>query len=84
MASAVLNSLDKLTGMAKQKKPTGGKHKTTRINVGVPEDWHAVMRKIAAKRQQPLVYALIAVVKQEAERLEIEGLPPPPWEEDGH
>lgn len=60
---------------------TGGKNKTPRVNVGIPENWHAVARKVAAKRQQPVVYAIIALLQQEAERLQIEALPPTPWEE---
>lgn len=63
-----------------KKKPTGGKHKTERISVGVPERWHAVARKLAAKRQQPVLYLLIALLKDEAEKQGIPDLPQPPWE----
>lgn len=66
--------------MAK-KKPTGGKHKTARISVGVPEPWHALARKLAAKRQQPVLYLLIALLKQQAEAEGIAEVPTPPWEE---
>jgi hypothetical protein len=72
-----------LEDMAKPKKPTGGKHKTHRINVGIPEDWHAVLRRIAAKRQQPVVYAIIALAQLEAERLEID-TPQTPWEDEAN
>lgn len=68
--------------MANKKKPTGGKHATPRTNIGVPDDWHHVLRRIAAKRQQTLVYALIALLRQEAERLDVLDLPPAPWEID--
>jgi hypothetical protein len=51
-------------------------------NVGIPEDWHAVLRRIAAKRQQPVVYAIISLAAAEAERLEIPDPPPTPWESD--
>jgi hypothetical protein len=50
--------------------------------VGIPEDWHAVLRRIAAKRQQPVVYAIISLAAAEAERLEIPDPPPTPWESD--
>jgi len=82
MLATVVRSADTLAVMAKSKKPTGGKHKTHRINVGVPFDWHAVLRKIAAKRQQPVVYAIISLAVAEAERLQITDLPPTPWESD--
>ncbi len=70
-----------LPGMGK-KKPTGGKHTTQRINVGVPEPWHSVLRKLAAKRQQPVLYTLIALLKAEAEEQGIDELPPAPWDEE--
>lgn len=66
-----------------KKKPSGGKNTTPRVNVGVPEPWHAVLRRIAAKRQQPILFSLIALLIQEAERLDIPEVPAPPWEEDG-
>jgi hypothetical protein len=65
-----------------KKKPTGGKHKTERVNVGMPEPWHAVARKLAAKRQQPVLYTLIALLEREAKEQGIGGLPVPPWEAD--
>ena len=75
------NAAATLPGMAKS-KPTGGKHKKKRVNVGVPEDWHAVMRRLSAKRQQPVVYLLIALVAKEAEEAGLTGLPPAPSEND--
>lgn len=68
--------------MAK-KRPTGETRKTHRVNVGVPEEWHAVMRRLAAKRQQPVLYLLIALAKAEAEKLGVKDVPAPPWEESG-
>lgn len=72
---------DTIGGVGKQ-QPKGGRHKTPRVNVGVPEVWHAVLRRIAAKRQQPVLYAIISLVQQEAERLGLGGIPPPPWGDD--
>lgn len=63
------------------KKKPGGKHKTARVNVGMPEPWHAVARKLAAKRQQPVTYLLIALLKAEAEKQGVQEVPVPPWEE---
>jgi hypothetical protein len=68
-------------GMAAKKK-TSGKHTTSRINVGVPADWHAVLRKLAAKRQQPAIYTMIALLKAEAEKQGVGDLPLVPWEAD--
>lgn len=64
------------------KKRSNDRHKTPRVNVGVPEPWHAVARKVAAKRQQPVLYMLIALLKAEAEKQEIGDLPAPPWDEE--
>lgn len=79
MAAVIAVPVARIPDMAK-KKPTGGKHKTHRVNVGVPEEWHAVMRRLAAKRQQPVTYLLIALVKQEAEAQGITDVPVPPWD----
>jgi len=67
-------------GMGKNKKPSGENRKTPRVNVGVPEDWHAVMRRLAAKHRQPVLYLLIDLVKEKAEKESINDLPPAPWE----
>jgi hypothetical protein len=80
MASAVADPPVKITGMAKKK--VSGEHKTPRVNVGFPAEWHAVARKIAAKRQQPVLYTMIAMLIEEAERLQIPDVPTPPWEDD--
>ena len=64
-----------------KKKPTGGQHKTARVNVGVPEPWHAVARRLAAKRQQPVLYLLISLLQREATEQGIGDVPPPPWED---
>lgn len=65
-----------------RKKATGGKHTTKRVNVGMPDKWHAIARKLAAKRQQPVTFLLIALLKAEAEAQGIGDMPTPPWEED--
>jgi hypothetical protein len=67
--------------MAKN-KPTGGKHKTARVNVGLDAQWHAVARKLAAKTKQPVTYLLIALLEREAKEQGIGDLPVPPWEAD--
>lgn len=69
--------------MAKNtKKPAGGDRPTPRVNVGVPEPWHAVLRRLAAKNRQPVIYTIIALAKAEAERQGITDLPLAPWDED--
>jgi hypothetical protein len=80
MASAVLDRSGTTFRMPK-KKSSSGKHTTPRVNVGVPEDWHAVLRRIAAKHRQPLIYTLISLAKAEAESLGFTDLPPTPWDE---
>jgi len=70
--------------MAKSNKKNSGESRPTpRQNVGVPEPWHAVMRRLAAVKQQPVLYLIIGLAKAEAERLGITDLPPAPWEEGG-
>ncbi len=59
-----------------KKKPNNRK---PRLNVSVPADWHAVMRRLAAKAKQPVLYLLIALVEAEATRQGLIGLPTPPW-----
>lgn len=80
MSSAVLDASRTNFRMGKKKVPSSGKHTTPRVNVGVPEDWHAVLRRIAAKHRQPVVYAIIAMAKAEAETLGLTDLPTTPWE----
>lgn len=80
MATTAERSANNITGMGK--KRAADRHKTPRVNVGLPEPWHAVARKLAAKRQQPVLYMLIALLHAEAEKQGIADLPAPPWEEE--
>lgn len=64
------------------KKPSGGGKRKPRLNVSVPADWHGVMRKLAARAKQPVLYMLIALVEAEATRQGLLGLPTPPWVDD--
>jgi hypothetical protein len=74
---------DTTVDMAKSDKKTGReKRKTPRVNVGVPEDWHAVARRLASKRHQPVIYVLIDLLKAEAEKQGLEELPSAPWEDE--
>ncbi len=65
-----------------KKKPVGGKHVTKRVNVGMPEKWHAIARRLSAKKQQPVTYLLIALLQAEAAKQGLNDLPSPPWEEE--
>jgi hypothetical protein len=69
--------------MSKKKpRPSGGKHSTPRKPVQFPADWLAVTKKVAAKQKMPVVWLLIELVKERAEKLSIEGdMPPVPWED---
>jgi hypothetical protein len=70
----------KKRNMANKKKPTGGSHQTPRINVGFPGEWHAYIRKQAAKKKQPVLWYLMDLVSRDEDA---EGDPPPfPWEEE--
>lgn len=80
MATSVMGPANTISDMAKKK--AADRHKTTRVNVGLPEKWHAVARRLAAKRQQPVTYLLIAMLKTEADKEGIADLPAPPWEEE--
>ena len=81
MDSAMTLSPATLRSMSK-KKPTDGNRKAKRVNIGVPENWHSVMRRLAARTKQPVLWWLIDLAAREAEQAGIE-TPPVPWEEDG-
>lgn len=80
MGSTVTLEADTLDGMAKS-KPNGDKRKTARVNVGVPDEWHAVARRLAALGKQPVVYLLIDLLAEAAKKRNITDLPPVPWDE---
>jgi len=63
------------------KKPKGGQHKTQRQPVQIPVEWISVARKAALKKQQPLMWYLVSLLGDAAEK---EGLDLPrfPWEEE--
>lgn len=83
MSSAVASAVPKTGGMAKDKakKPSGGNHQTPRVNIGVPAEWHAVMRKLAARAKQPVLWYLIDLAAKEAEAAGVDA-PPLPWSEE--
>lgn len=62
-------------------KPSGGKHKTKRIGVNFTEDWHAVLRKLAARRKQPVLWYLLDLAREDAKAAGFE-TPALPWEAD--
>lgn len=61
---------------ANPKKP-----RDDRINVAVPSQWHAVLRRLAANARQPITYALISLLIEAAGKEGIE-TPRPPWEDE--
>jgi len=63
---------DKAAGDSKPKK---------RIGVNIPEDWHAVMRKLAAKKKMPVLWYLLDLTMKDAAEQGID-TPAPPWEEE--
>lgn len=70
----------RIATMAKQGKRSGGKHKTERKAVQVPVPWLALARKLAAKKKQPTLWFIIALIAEAADK-EGEQCPTPPWEE---
>lgn len=64
------------------KKRSADRHKTARVNVGFPEPWHAVARKLAAKTKQPVLFLLIALLEKEAKEQGVDDLPTTPWDEE--
>lgn len=75
-----------VAGMSKKKpnddapKKGAGKHTTKRINMGVPEDWHAFFRQLAAKRKQPVLWVFLELGAIEGEKYGLTA-PPLPWNE---
>lgn len=64
--------------MAKKRK--GGQHKTPRQPIQFPKDWLAIVRQMAERRRQPMLWVLISLVEQGAKADKITPLPPMPWE----
>lgn len=50
--------------------------------IRVSKPWHAVLRKLAAKRHQPVLYLLITLAAEAAEKEGVTELPATPWDED--
>ena len=83
MGSAVNGGAATLHRMANdKKKPASGKHTTARQNIGVSEDWHAVIRKLAAKQKMVVVWYVLDQIAQKADEAGIER-PALPWEGEG-
>lgn len=78
--SIVTDSMVALTtkSMAKRKS---GLHKTKRTAVFIPTPWSAIARKMAVKKQQPLMWHIVSLIGEAAKQEGLE-LPPYPWEEE--
>lgn len=63
------------------KKYPGGKHTTPRKPVQIPETWIKLARQLAAKNEQPMLWYLLKLIGEAADK---EGLDHPayPWEEE--
>ncbi len=68
-----------MVGMSKSKKPTGGKHKTERRNLPLPEPWMVLAEELAAESQQPTGWFVIKLLKAAAETAG-KPAPVPPWD----
>lgn len=63
----------------KPKKPTGGKHKTPRKPMFLPEEWDVVARDLAGEDEMPKLWYVIKLLKSAAEAKGRTNLPRPPW-----
>lgn len=70
-----------MVGMGK-KKPKGGKHKTERVAILIPEEWDKIAQRLATEAKQPKMWHIIDLLKREAEEKGITDLPPVPWDKD--
>ena len=68
-------------GRKPKKPPTGGQHTTPRTTVQFPTKWLAIARRIAATRQQPMMWYLVGRIAQDAKELGLTDLPELPWEQ---
>jgi hypothetical protein len=68
--------------MGNQRKQPDNRPQKDRVSINLPAKWHAVIRQMVAKTRQPVTFLLISLIMAEAERLGIEDIPTPPWEED--
>lgn len=57
-------------------------HKTPRVGIQLPKPWADLARKLAAKKQQPMLWLLFSLLAEEAQQ-QGEESPPLPWEEGG-
>jgi hypothetical protein len=63
----------------------GGRHKTARKMIGLPEPWFDVAAALAKQDQErpmPVVWYLVKLIERAAKDGGISELPPPPWETD--
>ena len=79
MGLALIGAVADSSRMSK-KKPSGD-HQKKRIGVNMPEEWHALARKLAAEGRQPVLWYLIGLVQTEAKKKGYE-TPVAPWEEE--
>jgi hypothetical protein len=70
-----------ITTIRMAKKRKGGKHKTPRKPVQLPETWIAVARKMAAKNRQPMMWYIVSKIAEDAEKEGVT-LPQFPWDEE--
>jgi hypothetical protein len=67
--------------MTKKKPRSGGEHKTPRVTVQLPAEWHALARKLASRQRQHVTWYLISLIIDAAKASgEEDILPTPPWE----
>jgi hypothetical protein len=83
MNAAVIGGAATLDRMPNdKKKPASGKHTTKRQNIGVSDDWHAVIRALAAKQKMVVSWYVLDLVAAKADEVGLDR-PQLPWEAEG-
>lgn len=77
-----------LPSMGRRKKTDtpagdGGKHKTPRRNLGLPEDWFLLAQRLARRdKPTPTMWWIVSLIEEAAKAAGEKELPPRPWERD--
>lgn len=81
--TTILDMGKKRTGKATASEPApNDKAPKKRLGVNFTQEWHAVLRKLAGKRKMPVLWYLIELAREDAEKQGVGDLPPLPWEEE--
>lgn len=68
--------------MGRQRKKTGGAHKTQRVAVQFPAAWITIARKMASTKRMPHMWYILSLIEEAAKAEGVTDFPPRPWEEE--